>query len=671
MIEGSVSSRLLDVVGKARHAVIGRPKDPSDPQVFHQISLLAFFAWVGLGSDGLSSSCYGPEETVRALGGHSELGIIVALASALTIFIISSSYHQIIELFPTGGGGYVVASKLLSPEIGMISGCALIVDYVLTISISVSSGADALFSFLPHGWLSYKVAAIVAGVLVLIVMNLRGVKESVVPLVPIFLIFIVTHLFAVLYTFASHGRDLQRVVGETTAGFQSSISQLGLLGSIVLIMKAYSMGAGTFTGIEAVSNGLPILREPRVRTARRTMWYMSISLAAMVIGLIVGYILWGVHPTPDMSKTLNALFLERMVASWSWGWGRVFLTVTLVSEALLLFIAAQTGFLDGPRVLANMALDRWIPTKFSMLSNRLVTQNGILLMGAAALVTVYASHGSVRLLVVLYAINVFITFALSQLGMVRHWWQSRASADSWRRKLAINGIGLVLTLFILISVVILKFEEGGWITIFVTGSLAFVFVLIRRHYRAAQRQLEKLNDLMQLVTDEKAPISPRTDRTGLPAYDPAGKTAVVLVNGYNGIGLHTLLNIFKLFPETFKNFVFVCVGMIDAGNFKGAGEVEKLSAHVKGETHLYVEYMTQLGYHAEGYTAVGNDVVKEVMDLTPRIFEMFPNCIVFGGQIVFKEETFITRLLHNYLTFALQRGFYHEGTPFVIVPIRV
>jgi len=671
VVEGSVSSRVIGAVGKAKDVVIGRPKDPSDPQVFHQISLLAFFAWIGLGSDGLSSSCYGPEEAVRALAGHSHLGVIVALASALTIFIISASYHQIIELFPTGGGGYVVASKLLSPEIGMISGCALIVDYVLTISLSVSSGVDALFSFLPHAWLPHKLPAIVAGIVILIIMNLRGVKESVLPLVPIFLTFIGTHLFAFLYTFWAHGRDLQHAVDNTAVGIQSAVSQLGLLGTLVLIMKAYSMGAGTYTGIEAVSNGLPILREPRVRTARRTMYYMSISLAVMVLGLMLGYVLWGVQPTPDMSKTLNAIYLEQMTASWAWGWGRGFVLAALLSEALLLLVAAQTGFLDGPRVLANMAMDRWLPTKFSMLSNRLVTQNGIILMGVAALVTVYAARGSVRFLVVLYAINVFVTFALSQLGMVRHWWQSRASADHWRKRIAINGIGLVLTLFILISVVILKFEEGGWITVFVTGSLAVVFVLIRRHYRNTQKQLQKLDDLVDVVADERARITARPDRVSPLAYERTGRTAVVLVSGFNGIGLHTLLNIFKLFPDSFRNFVFVSVGMVDAGNFKGASEVENLTTHVRSETDLYVDYMSRLGYYAEGYTAIGNDVVQEVMNLTPSIFERFPNCIVFGGQVVFREETFITRMLHNYLTFALQRRFYHEGTPFVIVPLRV
>src|SRR5882672_11129500 len=165
---------------------IGRALSPHDRSIFHELSLIAFFAWVGLGADGLSSCCYGPQEAFLALRSHPQLSIFVGLASALTVFIISASYSQIIELFPSGGGGYLVASKLLSPTVGMVSGCALLIDYILTITISIASGADALFSFLPAEWQPYKLTFAVLGVLALTMLNLRGVKESVVTLVPIF-----------------------------------------------------------------------------------------------------------------------------------------------------------------------------------------------------------------------------------------------------------------------------------------------------------------------------------------------------------------------------------------------------------------------------------------------------------------------------------------------------
>src|SRR5580704_12277969 len=162
--------------------LIGAPRDFRDPKTFHSLSLVAFLAWIGLGSDGLSSSCYGPEEAFLALGPHKYLAVFLAILMALTVFIISASYSQTIDQFPTGGGGYLVATKLLGNFAGLVSGCALIVDYVLTISISIASGADAIFSFLPSAWLPFKFWLAIFVVVVMVAMNLRGVKESVIAL---------------------------------------------------------------------------------------------------------------------------------------------------------------------------------------------------------------------------------------------------------------------------------------------------------------------------------------------------------------------------------------------------------------------------------------------------------------------------------------------------------
>src|SRR6266542_652098 len=186
-------------LSRLRKVLFGPPKNIRDPRIFHRVSLIAFLAWVGLGADGLSSSCYGPEEAFLNLGAHHYLALFLAALIALTVFVISASYSQIIELFPTGGGGYLVASHLLGRTAGVVSGCALIVDYVLTIAISVASGADQLFSFLPEAWIAAKIWTAVAAIVILIVLNLRGIRESVLPLVPVFLTFLITHAGMILY----------------------------------------------------------------------------------------------------------------------------------------------------------------------------------------------------------------------------------------------------------------------------------------------------------------------------------------------------------------------------------------------------------------------------------------------------------------------------------------
>lgn len=650
---------------KLKRIVIGEKRDPRDPGVYHKIALMAFFAWIGLGSDGLSSSCYGPAEAVLALRGNMPLSLLIACGTVITIFIISSSYSQIIELFPSGGGGYLVASKLLSPRTGMVSGCALLIDYVLTITVSLASGTDALFSFLPLELQQFKLPFALAAVILLAVLNLRGVKESVVFLMPIFLIFVATHLFVIAYAFFTHFNYLPEIVSKVAIDYRQTQSHLGTLGVFLLLMHAYSMGAGTYTGIEAVSNGLPILREPRVKTAKTTMRYMAISLSVTVFGLILAYLFFNVTNQPG--KTLNARLFELATASWSPTSSYLFVIITLISEAAILFVAAQTGFLDGPRVLSNMAHDRWVPTRFSALSDRLVTQNGVMLMSGAAFVLMLATRGSVVFLLVLYSINVFLTFVLSQLGMVKHWIQERKKGEKWRKGFIVNGLGLMLCFFILVMVVVTKFHEGGWITILITGSLVSLVLIIRKHYDDTGKMLGKLDQTLSDLNSKD--IKFVEYKNGECKCDTSGRTAVLLVNGFSGIGLHSLLSIFKLFGSSFSNFVFVQIGLIDAGVFKGIEEVRALKEKSDEDVSKYVGFINDHGFYAEGITSTGLDVVEEIMKLASQITEKYPRAVFFGGQIVFPKDTFFTRLLHNYTVFSVQRRLYKKGIEFVILPI--
>lgn len=650
------------LIVRTKELFIGSAKNPLDRTIFHHMSLVAFLAWVGLGADGLTSSCYGPEEAFLALGSHPHLILFVAFATMVTVFLVSGSYSQVIELFPSGGGGYIVASKLLSPGMGMISGCALLIDYVLTITLSVASGTDAIFSFLPNDWIGLKLGFAIFVLIALTLLNLRGVKESVIPLIPIFLTFILTHLIVIIYTLCTHVPQLPEMLNATRVEVANTHSELGLFGMLFLIMKAYSMGAGTYTGIEAVSNGLSILREPRVQTGKRTMQYMAWSLSITVVGLMLGYLLFQVQPTAG--KTLNAVLFENMTQNWG-KMGVVFVLVTLISEAVLLFVAAQTGFIGGPRVLANMAMDRWFPSKFASLSDRLVSQNGILLMGGAALALMVLAKGSVKFMVVLYSINVFATFCMAQAGMVKHWWKSRAS--QWKQKILVSGSGFVLCLFILASVIILKFFEGGWITLLITGILAMAAISIKKHYNNTRKQLIKLDHQLKI----KQFLSAENASAGSCEYDPQSKTAVLLVNGFNGLGLHSLLNIIHLFGKEFKNFVFVQIGVIDAGTFKNPEEIVLFQQKTQHDVQQYVQFMNRQGFYADGLSFSGMEIIDEIDKRVPEILQKYPNAVFFGGQLVFQNDSFWTRLLHNYTVFALQKLFYLKGIPFIILPIRL
>jgi hypothetical protein len=256
--------------------------------------------------------------------------------------------------------------------------------------------------------------------------------------------------------------------------------------------------------------------------------------------------------------------------------------------------------------------------------------------------------------------------------MVRHWWLERHAVPDWHRKIAINGVGLVLTTFILVSLSVIKFFEGGWITLLVTGVLVGAAFMIKSHYNQTARDLRRLEDLVTAVEGDQSLTPVRAAPAAEPPpLDPKAKTAVVFVNGFNGLGLHTLFAIIRLFPGVFKNFLFVQIGVVDAGNFKGAAEVENLKQHVEQGNARYVDYMRQRGFSCEAASAVGIDVVAEAANLAPKILLRFPHAVFFGGQLVFQRDTFMTRFLHNYAVFAVQRRFYQQGLPLLILPIRV
>jgi amino acid transporter len=658
------ASYIPPVLDRLRGLLLGGPKNLLDPRIHHSLALIAFFAWVGLGSDGLSSSSYGPEEAYLQLGGHHHLALYLMVAMIATIFLISASYSQIVELFPSGGGGYLVATKLLGRTPGVVSGSALVIDYVLTIAISVAAGCDAIYSFLPPAWSVLKLPTEIAIVLGLTALNLRGVKESVLVLTPIFLVFMITHVSLILVGIFSHTGDFPHLMADTVSDTQSAVTDLGVVGVLIVFLRAYSLGGGTFTGIEAVSNSTEILREPKVETGKRTMMYMASSLAFTAGGILLCYLLNDVQHQPG--KTLNASLWGLLAADWHLGGfdvGEAMVWITLLSEGALLFVAAQTGFVAGPRTLASMSVDQWVPKRFGHLSERLVTQNGVVSMGVAAALVMLYTGGVVRVLVVMYSINVFLTFTLTQLGMVRHWWNARHDQGQWRRRLTIAAVGTTLTGGILVVTSVVKFGEGGWVTLLATGLLVAFCFMVRAHYGRVRRMLSSLDEVLTNL--------PLPEPKAQAELAPDGPTAIVLVESYAGLGIHTVLSVLRMFPKHYKNCVFVSVGLVDSGQFKGVAQLEALEAKVRRDLERYVDLGQRMGFYSEYRFTLGTDLLEELEHICLDLVKEFRRPVVFAGQLVFQRENLFTRSLHHETAFSIQRRLQFAGIQVIILPIRV
>lgn len=644
---------------RIKHVLIGNPLNPFNPQILRHVSLVAFLAWVGLGADGLSSSCYGPEEAYIALGAHPHFALYIAIATAITVFVISLGYNQVIELFPSGGGGYKVASKLLGAHVGLVSGAALIVDYVLTIAVSTASAMDAVYSFLPKDYLGYKLVSEVGLIFVLLLLNMRGMKESIKFLLPIFLGFFILHVYLIVYGIFAHHQGLTLIIPNAVNETRSTIAAVGWIPVLGLIFHAYSLGSGTYTGLEAVSNNVNKLREPRVATGKWTMFYMAVSLSMTAAGMILLFLLWAPHP--QVGKTLNAVVFHDILGTSPVG--ELTLLLTLLLEAGLLFVAANTGFLAGPSVLANMAIDGWMPNRFRHLSTRLVIQNGLFLFGIFAIGILIWCQGKVSVLVVLYSINVFITFSLSLFGMCVYWAKERKKASPrWFWRLSFSFFAFLITSTILCITLITKFESGGWLTVVITCGVIFICLLIKRHYTIFSKKLAQLDVML------KQPLTHPINKIAIDYQQP---TAVILVGKSTGVAMHTLLNVIRMFPRHFKNFVFISAGIVDVESFAGQSSLEGMRRVVNENLQYFVDYCHQYGIAAEAYANFGTDTVEELTKMAVEIAKKYPNCIFFSSKLIFEHDNFITRFLHNETPLTVQRNLHLEGKELVILPMKI
>ena len=490
--------------------LIGRPisSEREEHERLTKVKGLAIFS-----SDNISSSAYGPEEImhVLVLAGTAALSLTLPLAGLITIMlaIVTVSYRQTIKAYPKGASSYIVASDNLGSTAGILAAAALLIGYVVTVAVSVSAGVAAMTSLIPE-LLPQKVAISVALVLLIMLGNLRGIRESgTIFMIPTYA-YIVVMLGIIGYGLVQSFLgtvpqfDPPEAWLEAESGFQAL--------SLFLVLRAFSQGAVALTGVEAVSDGVPAFRPPEWKNARTTLTWAAIVFAVLFLGIAYLLTAFGIIPDPNHEQTVLSLLVRHLTGD---GW---VLIVAQVATALILVLAANTSFADFPRLSSFLARDDFLPRQFAYRGERLAFTTGIVALSLMAIALLIGFQASVTGLIPLYTLGVFLAFTLSQGGMLVRWWRRRE--PGWRAGLAINGLGALITAVVTLVVGTSNFFEGAWLVIVLVPILMLILLGIHGHYRDldAALSLDRVPD-----TGEVAPkpivIVPiaRLDRPALQA----------------------------------------------------------------------------------------------------------------------------------------------------------
>ncbi len=481
-----------------RHWLIGRPLSTADAphQTIGKAIGLAVFA-----SDALSSTAYATQEImfILAAAGTGALGYTfpIAIAIVALMTIVSISYEQTIHAYPGGGGAYIVARDNLGEIPAQAAGAALLTDYVLTVAVSISSGVAQIVSAFPS-LAEAKVEIAVGLVLFVMLINLRGVKES-------GLAFAVPTYFFVVSMFITVGIGIIRMISGSLGAVpnppEATIVNIGLTVTPFLLLHAFSSGTSALTGIEAISNGITAFKEPRSKNAGITLIWMASILGTLFLGISV--LAGKIQAVASEHETV----ISQIARTIYGGQGPLYLAV-IAGTAIILVMAANTAFADFPRLGALQANDGFLPRQLTFRGSRLVYSRGIVVLAGLASLLIIVFQASVNRLIPLYAIGVFLSFTLSQSGMARRWWKSGhlkrgveiqepgsiLKYDShWKLKMAINGFGAICTFIVMIVFAVTKFHDGAWVTVFLIPLLIVTFISIHRHYKNVASTLSLSN----------------------------------------------------------------------------------------------------------------------------------------------------------------------------------
>ena len=480
-----------------RSWLIGRPLATADAphQTIGKLIGLAVFS-----SDAMSSVAYGPQELMVVLAltgvGNLRLAFPIVIGIVTLLAVLTFSYEQTIHAYSGGGGAYIVSRDNLGEIPAQVAGAALLTDYVLTVSVSISSGVAQIVSAFP-GLFNYRVEIAVGLILFIMLINLRGVKESGVTFS------IPTYFFLILAFFTVIVGLIRYLTGTLGMVINPPSLATGVIQplTIFIILRAFANGTSSLTGVEAISNGIPAFKEPRSQNAGTTLIWMSGILGSLLFGIT--FLSVQIGAIPSESETV----ISQLARTAFGGQGILYLAM-IIGTTVILVMAANTAFADFPRLSALQAADSFLPRQLTYRGSRLVYSRGIAALAIIASLLVIVFQASVTNLIPLYAIGVFLSFTLSQAGMAHRWWKSGHLApgieikepgsilrhdDGWLHKMIINGIGSGCTLIVTFIFAITKFKDGAWIVVILIPSLVGIFLMIHQHYKnlASQLTLEK------------------------------------------------------------------------------------------------------------------------------------------------------------------------------------
>jgi amino acid transporter len=479
--------------------LIGRPLPTADAphQTIGKRIGLAVFA-----SDALSSTAYATQEMLAVLlaAGTIAFGFVFPLSLVIVglLAIVTLSYNQTIHAYPNGGGSYIVSRDNLGPMPAKVAAAAILMDYILTVAVSISSGVAQIASAFPAIF-EYRVYLAVALVFFIMMVNLRGIRESgIIFAIPTYFFVVLLYINVFFGLFRYFTGTLGMVVDPPP--MELAVESLSGI-TLFLILRAFSSGSAALTGVEAIADGIPAFREPRSRNAGLTLIMMASILGSMLLG--VSFLAAHIQAVPSIEETV----ISQLSRTAFDGRGVMYL-LTMSATTIILIMAANTSFADFPRLSAITANDGLLPRQLTYRGSRLAYSHGIVVLALLASVLIVVFQASVTRLIPLYAIGVFLSFTLSQTGMARRWWKigrlkpaeevqeqgSRLRSDSdWKRKMLINGFGALCTAFVMAIFAVTKFTAGAWVVIIVIPVLVFIFAAINQHYIDLARRLSLEN----------------------------------------------------------------------------------------------------------------------------------------------------------------------------------